>query len=67
MFARPIIPCIGSASCFATILRDHPAKAKAYADLKRRLAAEADGDWDFYTGGKTEFVEETIRLATLKT
>ncbi|WP_434711806.1 GrpB family protein [Rhizobium sp. YTUHZ045] len=52
---------------FRNYLRDHPAKAKAYADLKRRLAAEADGDWDFYTGGKTEFVEETMRLATSKT
>ena len=52
---------------FRDYLRDHPERAGAYADLKRRLSVEADGDWDFYTGGKTEFVGETLRLAILKT
>ncbi|MGO8016823.1 GrpB family protein [Rhizobium leguminosarum] len=52
---------------FRDYLRDHPERAKAYADLKRRLAAEAGGDWDFYTVGKTDFVSETVRLAALKT
>ncbi|MGX9987987.1 GrpB family protein [Rhizobium sp. Z1P35] len=52
---------------FRDYLRDHPERAKAYAELKRRLAAEAGGDWDFYTGGKTEFVSETVRLAALRT
>ncbi|MBB3916985.1 GrpB family protein [Rhizobium fabae] len=52
---------------FRDYLRKHSERAKAYADLKRRLAAEANGDWDFYTGGKTGFVAETIRLAVLKT
>lgn len=51
---------------FRDYLREHPERAKAYADLKRRLAAEADGDWDFYTGGKSAFVSETVRLATLR-
>ncbi|EJC68877.1 GrpB family protein [Rhizobium sp. 1AS11] len=51
---------------FRDYLRDHPGRAEAYADLKRRLAAEADGVWDFYTGGKTEFVSETVRLAALR-
>ncbi|NNH57774.1 GrpB family protein [Rhizobium laguerreae] len=51
---------------FRDYLRDHPERAKAYAELKRRLAAEAGGDWDFYTGGKTEFVSETVRLAALR-
>ncbi|NKM97134.1 GrpB family protein [Rhizobium leguminosarum] len=51
---------------FRDYLRDHTDRAKAYADLKRRLAAEAAGDWDFYTGGKTEFVSETVRLAALR-
>ncbi|MFS8144064.1 GrpB family protein [Rhizobium sp. BR 249] len=51
---------------FRDYLREHPERAKAYADLKRRLAAEADGDWDFYTGGKSAFVSETIQLATLR-
>ncbi|MBP2442943.1 GrpB family protein [Rhizobium leguminosarum] len=48
---------------FRDYLVDHPERAAAYADLKRRLAAEADSNWDFYTGGKTEFVSETVRLA----
>jgi len=52
---------------FRDYLRDHPERAKAYADLKRRLAAKADGDWDFYTGGKTGFVRETVRLAASMT
>ncbi|WHO73398.1 GrpB family protein [Rhizobium sp. BT03] len=52
---------------FRDYLRHHSERATAYADLKRRLAAEAGGDWDFYTGGKTAFVGETLRLASLKT
>ncbi|TAT86270.1 GrpB family protein [Rhizobium ruizarguesonis] len=52
---------------FGDYLRDHPERARAYADLKRRLAAEAGRDWDFYTGGKTAFVSETVRLAALRT
>ncbi|OWV68761.1 hypothetical protein ATY76_09570 [Rhizobium sp. R339] len=51
---------------FRDYLRDHPERATAYAELKRRLAAQADGDWDVYTGGKTEFVSETVRLAALR-
>ncbi|MDC9812866.1 MULTISPECIES: GrpB family protein [Rhizobium] len=52
---------------FRDYLREHPERARAYADLKRRLAVEAGGDWDFYTGGKTGFVSETLRLAVLRT
>lgn len=52
---------------FRDYLRDHPDRAMTYAGLKRRLAAEADGDWEFYTGGKSAFVDETIRLAILRT
>ncbi|WP_064693341.1 GrpB family protein [Rhizobium aegyptiacum] len=52
---------------FRDYLRDHPERARAYAELKRRLAVEAGGDRDFYTGGKTEFVSETVRLAALRT
>ncbi|UWM81496.1 GrpB family protein [Rhizobium sp. SRDI969] len=51
---------------FRDYLRDHPERAKAYAELKRQLAAEAGGDWDFYTGGKTAFVSETVRLGCLE-
>ncbi|MBX4933014.1 GrpB family protein [Rhizobium bangladeshense] len=52
---------------FRDYVRDHPERARAYAELKRRLAVEAGGDRDFYTGGKTEFVSETVRLAALRT
>jgi GrpB-like predicted nucleotidyltransferase (UPF0157 family) len=48
---------------FRDWLRAHPDAAAAYAALKRRLAAEANGDWNFYTGGKSEFVAEIVRLA----
>ncbi|RFC00409.1 hypothetical protein B5K08_00590 [Rhizobium leguminosarum bv. trifolii] len=48
---------------FRNYLRDHPERTTAYADLKRRLAVEAGGDWDVYTGGKTAFVSETVQLA----
>ncbi|MFB2606752.1 GrpB family protein [Rhizobium phaseoli] len=51
---------------FRDYLRNHPQRATAYAELKRRLAAEAGNDWDFYTGGKTAFVSETLRLARLR-
>ncbi len=52
---------------FRDYLRDHPERAIAYSELKRRLAAEANGDRDFYTGGKAAFVGETLRLACLMT
>ncbi|MDF0695793.1 GrpB family protein [Rhizobium sp. MC63] len=52
---------------FRDYLRDHPDRATAYAELKRRLAVEADGDRGLYTGGKTAFVGETLRLASLMT
>ena len=50
---------------FRDYLRTHPERADAYAALKLRLMSEADDDWDYYTGGKTEFVRETVRLAQL--
>jgi GrpB-like predicted nucleotidyltransferase (UPF0157 family) len=37
-------------------LRSHPAEAAAYADLKRRLAAEFPFDRSAYVAGKTEFI-----------
>jgi GrpB-like predicted nucleotidyltransferase (UPF0157 family) len=48
---------------FPDYLRAHPERADSYAALKRRLAAEAAGRWDFYTSGKSAFVAETLRLA----
>ncbi|WP_454853216.1 GrpB family protein [Rhizobium binxianense] len=51
---------------FRDYLRMHPERAEAYAALKFRLMHEANDDWDYYTGGKSEFVRETVRLAELE-
>lgn len=49
---------------FRDWLRTHPADAAEYAALKRKLAAEANGDWIFYTGGKAEFVARIVERAS---
>ena len=51
---------------FRDYLSAHPERAAAYAALKLRLMGEAKDDWGYYTGGKTEFVRETVRLAELQ-
>lgn len=48
---------------FRDYLRTHPDSAAKYATLKRRLAEEAGGDWDHYTGGKSDFVADVVRRA----
>ncbi|MDM9619456.1 GrpB family protein [Rhizobium sp. S96] len=48
---------------FRDHLRYHSQRAAEYAALKRDLAEKANGDWDIYTGGKTDFVAETLRRA----
>ncbi|KAA1174586.1 GrpB family protein [Rhizobium tropici] len=48
---------------FRDYLRAHPEFAAGYAILKRRLANEANGDWDHYTGGKSDFVADIMRRA----
>lgn len=48
---------------FRDWLRTHTDDAAAYGALKRRLAAEAKGDWNFYTGGKSQFVATIVKLA----
>ena len=48
---------------FRDWLRTHPDDAAAYEGLKRRLAAEANGDFDFYTGGKSDFVAAIVQRA----
>lgn len=45
---------------FRDYLRAHPEFAGDYAILKRRLAEEAHGDWDHYTGGKSDFVADIV-------
>jgi GrpB-like predicted nucleotidyltransferase (UPF0157 family) len=49
---------------FRDWLRSHPDDAAEYAALKLRLAASANGDWEFYTGGKAEFVARIVALAS---
>lgn len=48
---------------FRDWLRNNPDDAATYAALKRRLAAEAGGDWKFYTGGKSNFVASIVEQA----
>lgn len=50
---------------FRDHLRQNADAATAYAALKRRLAAEADDDWDAYTGGKAAFVADVVRQAAV--
>ena len=51
---------------FRDYLRAHPERAANYATLKRRLAEKANGDWDHYTGGKSDFVADIVRRAKLE-
>lgn len=51
---------------FRDWLRIHPADAEAYADLKSRLAKDANGDWKLYTGGKSEFVARIVEQAAAR-
>jgi GrpB-like predicted nucleotidyltransferase (UPF0157 family) len=49
---------------FRDWLRSHPQDAETYATLKRRLALEANGDWTYYTIGKSTFVADIVSRAT---
>ena len=51
---------------FRDWLREHPNVAAEYAVLKRRLAAEAHGDWRFYTRGKSDFVAAIVQQASAR-
>ncbi|MBL8576570.1 MAG: GrpB family protein [Mesorhizobium sp.] len=51
---------------FRDWLRTHCEDAAKYEALKRRLAAEADGDWNAYTGGKSSFVTAIVERARLE-
>lgn len=46
-------------------LRGDPALARAYGDLKRRLALQHAHDRDAYTAGKSEFLAAVLRDAGL--
>ena len=54
----------GKRILFRNWLRSHSDAAAEYAALKRKLAAEANGDWKFYTGGKSDFVERIVLQAS---
>ena len=59
--ARTIAPI--STACFFATGCAHAEDAAAYEALKRHLAVEASGNWDFYTDGKSTFVTERVRRA----
>jgi GrpB-like predicted nucleotidyltransferase (UPF0157 family) len=63
MFCKETIPGGSAAFCFATILRNHPEIALAYAKLKRDLAAAFDDDISGYMNAKTAFVATTLAEA----
>lgn len=52
---------------FRDWLRAYPKCAADYEALKRRLAAEANGDFERYTSGKSGFVAEVVRRASCRT
>lgn len=58
---RPDSPAFRRHILFRDYLRTHPAEARAYADLKRRLAAQFPDDRVAYTEGKSEFVTAILR------
>jgi GrpB-like predicted nucleotidyltransferase (UPF0157 family) len=48
---------------FRDFMRAHPDWARRYDELKRRAAAECDGDIERYMDGKDAFIKETERSA----
>lgn len=48
---------------FRDYLRAHPAEARRYAQLKRRLASEHPADREAYTDAKAAYIEKVMRKA----
>jgi len=46
---------------FRNYLRSHPKKARAYGELKKKLAKETPGNIDAYVEGKTEFIIAALK------
>jgi len=46
---------------FRNYLRSHPGKARAYGELKKRLATEHPHDIDAYVEGKTTFITGVLK------
>lgn len=51
---------------FRDYLRGHPDEAKAYEDLKKKLALEFRDDREAYTDAKTDFVKTIVAKAQAK-
>ncbi len=66
IYACRAISPIMIASSFAITFAPISKPAKSYAALKRRLAEEANGDWAYYTGGKTDFIADILRRALVE-
>lgn len=52
-----------SDALFRDYLLAHPARATAYANLKKKLAKQYPTDREKYTAGKNLFIKTTLRLA----
>lgn len=50
---------------FRDYLREHPATARAYSDLKRALVDRCRSEMRCYSDGKTTFIREVERLAVI--
>lgn len=50
---------------FRDYIREHPETARAYANLKQRLAADCHGDVRCYSDGKAAFIREIEQRAAL--
>lgn len=51
---------------FRDHLRGQPEHARRYETLKKRLAKEAEGNWDIYTHGKRAFIDEVLAASETK-
>lgn len=49
---------------FRDYLRTHPGQSRAYAELKRSLAAQFRSDRDAYSRSKTAFIDQALAAAT---
>jgi GrpB-like predicted nucleotidyltransferase (UPF0157 family) len=60
---EPFCPRWEALLVFRDYLRAHPEAARAYADIKRALAASSKDNIEAYRNGKNTFVEETTAKA----
>jgi GrpB-like predicted nucleotidyltransferase (UPF0157 family) len=60
---EPFCPRWEALLVFRDYLRAHPEAARAYADIKRALAASSKDNIEAYRNGKNAFVEETTAKA----